>query len=72
MKIYKVVTPVKLVQGLILLTDDQAKARLHCLRKTSKKGVFEIMQEVTFKAGEIIGLEQISKAHKQSLSTVEK
>ena len=71
MKIYKVVAPVTISQGVMLLTDDQTRPRLHCLEKTSRKGTYAVLQKVTFKAGEVIGLEQVSKAHEPHLLGIE-
>lgn len=71
MKKYQVITPITLVQGAIALTDDQARPRLHCLEKTGRHGVYAIMQRVVFKGGEVIGLEQVSKAHEPHLLDIE-
>ncbi len=56
MKQYKTTKPITLACGLIGLDERQAKKRATLLKKVDE-GVYEIMQKVTFKAGEIIGLE---------------
>ncbi len=50
-------SPVRLVNGVLGLTEDQAKPRLHNLNALKKKGTFEIVQPVVFKAGEVIGFD---------------
>ena len=50
-------SPVRLVNGVLGLTEDQAKPRLHNLNALKKKGIFEIVQPVVFKAGEAIGFD---------------
>jgi hypothetical protein len=40
---------------ILLLTEDQAKARMTCLKPLNEPGTFEVINPVQFKHGEIIG-----------------
>ena len=63
MKKYQVNTPVKFFSGEIELAEKQAAKRSHCLAPVKgKKGVFEILSMVQFKAGEVVGLNNASKS----------
>lgn len=44
---------ISLHSGLVKLTDAQADVRLHRLKKTDKKGVYEIIQPIELKTGEV-------------------
>lgn len=46
---------VTLTDGRVRLTPEQASARMHALVETSKKGVYDIRGEVSFKRGEQLG-----------------
>lgn len=50
-------SPVRLNGGVLGLTEKQATPRLHNLEALKKKGTFEIIQPVVFKAGEVIGFD---------------
>ncbi len=50
-------SPVRLVGGVLGLTEKQAAPRLHHLKPLKKKGLFEIVQPVVFKVGEVIGFD---------------
>jgi len=50
-------SPVRLVGGVLGLTEKQAQPRLHNLKAQKKKGTFEIIEPVVFKAGEVIGFD---------------
>jgi len=54
MKVYKTLEPVRLSTGLLKLTKEQAKRRLHCLKKVSD-GVYELTGPTQFKANEVFG-----------------
>lgn len=60
MKLYSVDKVITLQAGVITLTDAQAAARQHCLKRLMGKGRYEIQKPVQFKRGEVIGLEGIS------------
>lgn len=57
---YKVLKPVTINTGEVIeLTWEQASPRLHNL-KPGKKGKYEVKAPVRFKAGEVIGLANVS------------
>jgi hypothetical protein len=59
---YKVLEPIEIPKGMIIGLDwGQAATRLHSL-KPFKKGKYEVKAPVTFKRGEVIGLEVKTKA----------
>jgi hypothetical protein len=60
MKKYKTLAVIHLFSGKIELTDDQARRRTGYLSKI-KDDIYEVNQEIVFKAGEIIGLEDVPK-----------
>ena len=70
MKPYRTTAPVRLYTGFIGLTDDQVKWRTDCLNKISDN-VYAITGEVVFKAGEIIGLDDVPKPHRKKLECLE-
>jgi len=48
--------------GVIMLTEEQAKARVHALKDLGD-GYFEVMTTVSFKRGEIVGYDgEVNKA----------
>jgi len=59
MKKYRVIEkPLYLSGGVLELTGTQASSRKHCLKPAGgKKGRHEIVQQVCFKVGEVIGME---------------
>ena len=69
MKDYKVLQPVTIPCGLIRLNEKQSDPRMEGI-KVKSKGVYEILTPQTFKAGEVIGLEDVSKALKPSMEDV--
>lgn len=70
MKLYRTLAIIRLFAGKIGLTDDQAKKRLNYLSKV-KDNVYEVVQEVVFKAGETIGLEHTPKPYRKVLECLE-
>lgn len=70
MKDYKALRPVTIPCGQIRLSDKQSEPRMEGLKATKTKGVFDVVAQQTFKAGEVIGLEDVSKALKPSLEEV--
>jgi len=60
---------IDLYTGVIGLNDDQAAPRLERLKET-KKGEYEILAHVQFKAGEVIGL-NVTSLPKVVLSKLE-
>jgi hypothetical protein len=71
MKDYRVEKVLFLTGGIVRLSDDQSRRRALNIKKTNKKGLYDIMQPVQFKVGEIIGLGKPSKANAQSLVDIE-
>lgn len=71
MEQYKTLSPLTFASGLIGLNDDQATLRSGCL-EAKTKGVYLIKLPVQFKAGEIIGLDDLPKAYIDSLEVVKK
>lgn len=73
MKEYQVTAKqVTLTAGLLKLTAEQAKPRAHALKATDKVGVFEILQPVSFKAGEVFSWDgQLGKALADDLTPSE-
>lgn len=57
MNTYKANAPVRLVMGVLKLTEKQAARRAHVLREVedSEGGVYELIGETQFKAGEEFG-----------------
>lgn len=73
MERYSVNQPITLHVGVIGLSDAQAATRQHCLKRLMGKGRYEIRKPVQFKAGEVIGLEEINlKQYAGWLTPVEK
>lgn len=62
---------VKLSSGVVELTDEQARTRMHNLEKVGKKGnKYKIVNAVQFKFGEEFGYEgEVNKALAQSLTS---
>lgn len=71
MKQYTTTGVVDVYAGLVGLSDGQARDRAHNL-KPVKKGVFEVVVPIQFKAGETIGLAKPDKAILTRLSAVKK
>ena len=69
MKKYKVAFPVVFHSGKIQLTDEQAKKRSHQITKV-KGDLYDILTPVSFKAGEVVGLEKASKTYLANLEEV--
>ena len=72
MKNYTTLGVVTIRDGELKLSSDQAKRRTHCLTKTRKKGgnIYKVVGTVTFKRGEVIGLENVSKIHAPLLEEI--
>ena len=70
MKPYRTLATVRLYTGKIGLTDQQVKWRANCLKKISDS-TYEIKNEVAFKAGEVIGLEDPPKPYRKVLECLE-
>lgn len=70
MKPYRTLAIVRLFNGKIGLTDEQAKRRMSCLSKIDEN-IYEINREVVFKVGEVIGLEDSPKPYRKSLECLE-
>lgn len=70
MKPYRTLATVRLFAGRIGLTDDQVKWRAQCLSQV-QDNIYEIISKVTFKAGEVIGLEDPPKVYMASLDCLE-
>ena len=70
MKPYRTLAIIRLYTGKIGLTDVQAQRRMGCLKKI-KDDVYEISGEVSFKAGEVIGLEDAPKPYVKLLECLE-
>ena len=70
MKPYRTLATVRLFSGLIGLTDGQAKRRSSYLSKI-KDDVYKILGEVSFKAGEVIGLEDAPKPYRKLMQSLE-
>ena len=71
MKDYKVIKPVIIPCGVVRLEDDQAAPRMEYLTKKTK-GVYETSAPQGFKAGEVIGLESVSKSLLCNLEEIKK
>ena len=70
MKPYRTLAMVRLFTGKIGLTDEQVKWRANCLKKITDD-VYEIIDEITFKDGEVIGLESVPKPYAKMLECIE-
>ena len=70
MKDYKVVKIMTVNSGLIRLSDIQAKQRQHALDKTGRKDIYTVRDTLTFKVGEVIGLDSVSKVHAPYLEEI--
>ena len=70
MKPYRTLATIRLFTGKIGLRDEQVKWRENCLSKI-EDNVYEIIDEVVFKAGETIGLEYVPKPHSRVLKCLE-
>lgn len=70
MKPYRTLATVRLFTGVVGLTDKQVKWRTDCLSKI-KDDVYSIEKEVVFKAGEVIGLEDLPKPYRKALECLE-
>lgn len=72
MNIYTTTEPVTLTGGILELDADQARRRLHNLRKLDD-GRFEIVRAVNFKAGETFGFDgDVPKAVAKSMIDLDK
>lgn len=73
MKTYKTKKPISLSGGEVGLTDDQYKRRESTgqLKKTRKKGIYEIVDSVSFKAGEVFTFSGAVKALLEVLELIE-
>ena len=72
MKDYKVLTPLIIPCGQIKLEDEQASPRMEGLKKGRTKGFYDVLQPQQFKAGEVIGLNDVSKALLPCIEEVKK
>jgi hypothetical protein len=70
MKPYRTLASVRLFTGIVGLTDEQVKWRANCLKKIADS-TYEIINEVVFKAGEVIGLEDPPKPYRKALECLE-
>lgn len=70
MQQYKTNTTVKISGGLVGLSADQAKTRVHNL-KSLGGGVFEVQSPITLKAGEPVSLASVDKAMAPKLDAVD-
>lgn len=61
MKTYRVTRPTFLYSGLIKLDPETAENRLWRLKPVDGEGMYEIVGELSFKRGEIIGLPDVPK-----------
>lgn len=70
MKEYQVTTTqVTLTAGLVKLTAEQSRPRAHALKATADAGVFEILQPVSFKSGELFSWDgQMGKGQADDLT----
>jgi len=71
MKNYLVLEPTTIVADKIRLTKDQATRRAHLLKKGEGRDVYTPTGILTFKAGEEIGLEDVSKINMARLKCLE-
>jgi hypothetical protein len=62
MKEYRTAGIVTISGGKIGLTPAQAGKRATFVEETKEKGVYIVLKPVTFKAGELVRLDQVSKA----------
>jgi hypothetical protein len=60
---------IELFTGVVGLDENQAKRRRASLKEI-KKGVYEIMAPVQFKAGEVIYLSEIPKPYRAALEEI--
>lgn len=67
---YKTLATVRLHSGSIMLDAEQVERRAGRL-KIIKAGLFEIEKSVEFKAGEIIGLDEVAKPYRPLLEEIE-
>ena len=70
MKDYKVLKIMTVNSGMIRLSDKQVKRRRFFLKPTARKGIFEPLDTLTFKVGEVIGLDNVSKVHAPYLEEI--
>jgi len=64
MRKYRIDATIKLSEGDLILTDSQARRRRYVLKEKGK-GLYEILSDVYFKAGEVIQYAgEIGKAYK--------
>jgi len=63
MKDYEVMKTMTVNSGLIRLSDSQARPRQHALNKTDRRDIYTVRDTLTFKIGEVIGLDSVSKVH---------
>mgnify|MGYP001487079405 CR=1 FL=1 len=68
MRTVRVDKPLNVNSGLIGLYEKQAKSRRQNIKVDEKNGIYEILRPLQFKAGEQIGLENISKVDLQSVT----
>lgn len=52
---YKALGRVKLFGGLVQLTEQQLRRRAHAVASTDEAGIYQILNTVEFKAGEVFG-----------------
>ena len=71
MRKYKVLKNVIYSTGEIGLDDKQARRRKRKLKPTSAKDVYEILAATTFKKGEVICLEKVSKYDEKRLECLD-
>jgi len=71
MRMYRTMTSISHNSGEILLTKQQADARRHLLISTQAENVFLPKGELTLKAGEVIGLPNVSKSLAECLAPIQ-
>ena len=70
MRKFKTLRPVNVNAELILLDENQAARRAHLIKKTKEPGLFRTKGALSFKAGEEIGLADISKTHMSAFEEI--
>jgi len=71
MKDYKTIGVVSLFGGVVGLSSEQAESRPNAVKKL-KSGEYEVIAPVQFKAGEIIGLDNVGKTTLALLEDLQK
>ena len=73
MKKYQTLKTITFLTGILELSPEQAAKRQHRLKKKGVRGSkYEVIDEVQFKAGEIIGIEKVNKLYEPHLREIAK